>query len=510
MADCKQLSSLYSKIINKKYRQFDPALSELSAAKFVREVASKPTKVASHRFYPFIMYSQKQARYHRSRGHLRAHLKNKVRPIALVAHRDALIYATYSSKLEQPYEEYLSKHNLERVPTAYRKKLKHSNINAAKEVFDFIVDTEKCWIIKGDFQGFFDNLRHKILKKNLCNVLQVSELSKDWQAVFNSLTRYRSVNSRELELATKNVGFSGDTSLPYVHNRQDIEKLHKIAGLRFYGPNQVGIPQGTSLSAILANVYMTEFDEKITNLTTNFGGMYRRYSDDFIIVVPQNRMSTVNPTPFIDDVRKLSDNLTKLTISKEKTKVFSYDKSAISSKITLFKESQDSTQSSEAWLDYLGFVFNGDIVRMRDKGVYKFHYKSKRAIDRFLRIENDRSQIQNNKIIPAERKQRKVWVGNKQILARISAEPKRDLYKQRIAWSRKNMDKNLTEAKLSTRMYLSGRRYGEHFSMVGYAKRAQSILENNKGRYKVQVLSQITRQLHVNQVRVHKTREEHE
>lgn len=111
------------------------------------------------------MYSQKQARYHRSRGHLRAHLKNKVRPIALVAHRDALIYATYSGKLEEPYEEYLSNHNLERVPTAYRKKLKHANINAAKEVFDFIVDSEKCWIIKGDFQGFFDNLRHKILKK---------------------------------------------------------------------------------------------------------------------------------------------------------------------------------------------------------------------------------------------------------------------------------------------------------------------------------------------------------
>lgn len=72
------------------------------------------------------------------------------------------------------------------------------------------------------------------------------------------------------------------------------------------------------------------------------------------------------------------------------------------------------------------------------------------------------------------------------------------------------MDRNLTEVKLSTRMYLSGRRYGEYFSMVGYAKRAQSILENNREQYEVQVLSQITWQLHVNQVRVHKIRKERE
>lgn len=253
-----------------------------------------------------------------------------------------------------------------------------------------------------------------------------------------------------------------------------------------------------------------EFDEKIVDLTTEFGGLYRRYSDDFIIVIPQNKMSGVNPTPFIDNVRTLSENLTKLTISKEKTNVFSYDKNGFPSKMKLLKGSQDLTESPEAWLDYLGFIFNGKIVRMRDKGVYKFHYKSKRAIDRFLRIENDRAQIQNNKIIPADRKQRKVWIGNEHKLIPISAQPKRDLYKRRIAWSRKNIDKNLTEAKLSTRMYLSGRRYGEHFSMVGYAKRAQSILGNNKGRYQVQVLPQITRQLHINQVRVHHIRSERE
>ena len=47
------------------------------------------------------------------------------------------------------------------------------------------------------------------------------------------------------------------------------------------------IPQGSSISAVLANIYMIEADKKINEYVVSLGGMYRRYSDDFIVVVPK-------------------------------------------------------------------------------------------------------------------------------------------------------------------------------------------------------------------------------
>jgi Reverse transcriptase (RNA-dependent DNA polymerase). len=93
-----------------------------------------------------------------------------------VAHHDALIYVSYAEKLSKKYEKYLDLNGMSMIPTAYRKKLHYSNINAAKDVFEFIVDSEKCWIIKGDFKGFFDNIRHKILYQNVYKVLNVKKV----------------------------------------------------------------------------------------------------------------------------------------------------------------------------------------------------------------------------------------------------------------------------------------------------------------------------------------------
>lgn len=45
-----------------------------------------------------------------------------------------------------------------------------------------------------------------------------------------------------------------------------------------------GIPQGTPISAALANVYMLHFDKRINDAVKPLKGIYRRYSDDMIVV----------------------------------------------------------------------------------------------------------------------------------------------------------------------------------------------------------------------------------
>lgn len=46
------------------------------------------------------------------------------------------------------------------------------------------------------------------------------------------------------------------------------------------------IPQGSSISAVYANVYMVDFDKKINDFITSHHGMYRRYCDDIVMIIP--------------------------------------------------------------------------------------------------------------------------------------------------------------------------------------------------------------------------------
>ena len=48
-----------------------------------------------------------------------------------------------------------------------------------------------------------------------------------------------------------------------------------------------GIPQGSPISGVLANIYMMEFDLAMKHLIEEENnGLYMRYSDDIIIVLP--------------------------------------------------------------------------------------------------------------------------------------------------------------------------------------------------------------------------------
>lgn len=79
----------------------------------------------------------------------------------------------------------------------------HSNINTAKEVFDFIkqssVDSyNNVYIIKGDFKDCFNNLDHEIIKNNLSRVLHVERLTDDWYSVYKFITKSAYINYSEL------------------------------------------------------------------------------------------------------------------------------------------------------------------------------------------------------------------------------------------------------------------------------------------------------------------------
>lgn len=466
--------------ISKSYLHFDFPLTTAEATNFLSSISTDV--LCKHRYLPFITYSIVFKKYLPKEKDV----KPKRRKISLSSHHDALIYKYYSEILGYNYEKYVKNNNFQLVATAYRKNIGMDSIKAAREVFNFIDQKNESWIIKGDFHHFFDTLNHKILIKNIKEVLNVTVIPNDWKKMLTSLLKFKSISREKLK-----------------------------SQLIFSNKNNVGIPQGTAISATLANVYMINFDKQINKITKHFNGIYRRYSDDFIIVIP-----TTTPLykiiSFKRYIVKRSQNI-NLTIEPHKTKIFKFEsaKSSIT-KLSypnkkLKNNKSNKISSTPSSLDYLGFMFDGISVSLRPKSIYKYSYKSKRALKRLIMLENDNhiSSLGNDEI---QAKIQNYYVkkypnGHEPATWRIANNYERKNYVDRIitAKSRKIND-ILSFHKNVTQRYLCFNPRGKNISMMNYAIRAQKEFNKSQHSYNVVILKQVKRQIKRNQIALGKNR----
>lgn len=343
---------------DKRYLHIDYPLNEtVKKALLMRWL--DPKLVAKHRWLPFIQYNIKMQKYD---GHI-VHIK--LRKITLPSHTDGWLFKFYAEMLNVKYEDYLTDHHLQSVPIGYRKH--HSSLLGAKEVIDFISQQPSCWIIKGDFKNFFDNLRHQLLRDQLSKVLygQSQPLPADWYNVITGLERYRFVSRHKIS-ALKTDGVHGS----YFKNFHEYNQAVRTKQLHVSHPNRLGIPQGTAISGALANTYMIDFDEQADQLAASYKGIYRRYSDDFIVVVPKQKADFKQVERFKQQLIALAQTQLHLEIEAAKTKTLRYENQQIYQ-----GNSQRPTQ-----LNYLGISFSGKKVTLIDKSFYREYYRGKRQM----------------------------------------------------------------------------------------------------------------------------------
>ncbi len=133
--------------------------------------------------------------------------------------------------------------------------------------------------------------------------------------------------------------------------------------------NKFGIPQGSAISAVFANIYASEFDLKLKEIADEFSGIYRRYSDDFILVIPKSDIVNEQKIRRIEtDTRRVASEY-KIELHKDKTGLYLYENDKIF----------DIISNEVSHLDYLGFVFDGTTVKMRGKSPYKFYRNAKKT-----------------------------------------------------------------------------------------------------------------------------------
>ncbi len=355
----------------RKYAHFDDKVS----LEKVWDYISSPSNIKRHGFYPFIHYEKKFNKFKKENG--KGSIKEKSRHLCYSAHIDRYIYSYYGYLLNQEYNRYLEEHNMSMVAVAYRDNLHKSNIHFAKMAFDCIRECSECFVIIGDFSNFFDSLDHNYLKKQMCNVLGVNMLSPDYYAVYKNITRY---SIWELtELLKINDLEDTEEDIQKLNSRRkvlsgDEFKRYKSKYIRKHEKNY-GIPQGSAISAVLANVYMIKADEQMKQLVAEHNGLYMRYSDDFIVILPQ--ISDIIFKSMLNRIKYIIKSVPNLVLQPEKTQLYKYKGKELNSCNACFLKDVPNGKNE---IDYLGFTFDGKEITIRDKTISKYYYRLYRKL----------------------------------------------------------------------------------------------------------------------------------
>lgn len=396
----------------------DPPLYEWEKRALIKYIKT-PSKIATHAFLPLIKRVKVEYRFRKNNSSLSASSKRiksvKKRELCYASHCDSLIYRYYTYEILQKSYEHILQNDitLDKSVVAYRKLPRYrgnpnrgnrSNIDVAFEVFSFIKRKNKSGLFVGtyDITNFFNELDHKQLKEKWCEVCNFDalKLPPDHYNLYKNVCYYSYVNEKKLFNHFKNKirCFRNKKSseivcrkvdkLKYMREKNAVSycEKSKVGDLRKQGlicsnkyihskisqgkriRRTKGIPQGLPISAVLANIYMLSFDRVMSKLLEGLGGLYKRYSDDIIVVCSAEHQDTVKSF-MLENIKQL-----KLNIQEHKKKEFIVTKR--NNSITCC----DIFTERESPIQYLGFEFDGKNIALKSSSISKYYIKMHRSV----------------------------------------------------------------------------------------------------------------------------------
>ncbi len=371
-------------------------------------------KLSNHNFFPLIHETLSTRRFKKLEDGVRSHFDYiytkstaKKRDIFYANHLDAHIYSYYANEVLGPKYEALLKADKEldksviayrRIPISRESASNKCNIHFAKEVFDEIRKRGNCVAVCYDIENFFPSLNHDYLKKCWCDLLKVDRLDEVNFKIFKSITNFSFIeindvitacSNREKGLIKKSDFICAKPRLRsyFIDSKEfrskiAVNKLIKVNPKDKDGKRR-GIPQGTPISAFLANLYLLHFDKCIVeSCVKSVNSFYRRYSDDIIIIFEDETQFI----KFDNDIReKLSREPFFLTINSGKTIISKFEK--IQGKIICRTKTEQTKEfSKNTPLKYLGFDFNGETTLIKGASLSNYYRELKNS----LRIKGNR------------------------------------------------------------------------------------------------------------------------
>lgn len=339
------------------YLHFDSPVSFKTAQKLV----NSPRRVATHAFYPLIHYDIRSFKVYLNAEN-EIERKWKSRQIKYASHLDSHIYSYYSWLLSALYEKQVKQRGLDKNVLAFRS-LGKNNIDFANDAFEIIRKTGKCSAVGLDITGFFDNLNHQKLKAIWADLLGEAKLPFDHFAVFKSLTKYVFV---EREALFKALGISKNNPKNGRYRActaKEFRDTIRSGGLIEKNKNNYGIPQGSPISALLSNIYMLDFDEKMKIAVEAEGGHYFRYCDDMLFITKTIFRDQIE-THALNEIKQL-----KLEINSKKTE-----------RRDFYRYGGQLRCKDNKSLQYLGFTYDGERKLIRSAALAKFSNRMKAGV----------------------------------------------------------------------------------------------------------------------------------
>lgn len=321
-----------------------------------------------HRFLPLLGFTDQARRYIRVKnedgtwkrdadGNFVREEKLKPRPIRFASHSDAAYLQAYAGQLNAFYEKALAEDETSRSVLAYRRG-GGTNIHHAKSLFDEIRARGDCTVFAMDISGFFDCLDHTLLRDEIAGLLGATRLEGHHGTVWKNVTRYSWVETEDLDklLGRKRNGHGRVCSpadfAKHVRGRKD--------GLVRTHSQTFGIPQGTPISGLYANIYLRTFDREMIAWVSNHGGSYRRYSDDIAVILPLG--AKVRHVVAVVE-KMLADFGLAMSVDKTDTADF-----------------KGGLLASSTPIQYLGFTFDGQKTLIRASSIDAYRGKMRRGI----------------------------------------------------------------------------------------------------------------------------------
>ncbi len=209
-----------------------------------------------------------------------------------------------------------------------------------------------------------------------------AKLPADHFALYRSLTQFAWVDrDKAFEL------FGISPHKPKANQRRRICKPHQFrddirAGghLKFNPTPGEGIPQGSPISALLSNIYMLEFDTEMHAVGIAAGGLYRRYCDDIMLVVPQSDQADM------EGIVAAAVARAKVRLNLDKTDIVSFP--------------CGSGQTASSKLQYLGFTYDGTRKLLRLGSLGRYYGKMRSAVSLAKQTQRKHNRIEATKGLP--------------------------------------------------------------------------------------------------------------
>lgn len=197
----------------------------------------------------------------------------KLREVFAANFRDRIVHHWLMMKLNPLFEErFINQGNV-----SFNCRKGFGVQSAVRHVKDAIFHvskhyTDDAYVGRFDLVGFFMSISKPILINNLREFVYANYHEPDVDLVFKTLCIIINHNP------------STDCD---IHGNADLFSQLPHNKSLFYVPADRGLPIGNLTSQILANFYLSFFDEVMVKWVQDKGGDYARFVDDFVVVMPE-------------------------------------------------------------------------------------------------------------------------------------------------------------------------------------------------------------------------------